>query len=33
MLTEPFKKWEEMYSKRERFDVTKPAPYDPEETY
>lgn len=33
MLTEPLKKYQNMYRERERYDVTKPVPYDKDEAY
>lgn len=33
MLTEPLEKFRIMYRERERYDITKPAPYDKDEAY
>ena len=33
MLTEPIKQWERMYRAREKYDITKPVPYDKHEAY
>lgn len=33
MLTEPIKQWEKMYRAREKYDITKPVPYDKHEAY
>ena len=33
MLIEPIKQWEKMYRAREKYDITKPVPYDKHEAY
>ena len=33
VLTEPLIQWERHFLERERYDVTKPVPYDKHEAY
>ena len=33
MLTKPLTQWDQMYKAREKYDVTKPVPYDMHEDY